>query len=401
VKGLIFILPILFFCGGMQAQPANCTFEKPRVTIHFGAGNVRDINTAIYDYERVPHSCPSDGHYAYSSYMSDCFSGDWFNLAEDHTPGDASGNMLIVNSSYNTGTFFKTTVNALRGGMTYEFGIWLMNVCRITDKCPFPLLPNITIRLQTTSGKTVAQLGTGEVERVPSPRWAQHRTIFTMPASETSLILTMTNSKPGGCGNDFALDDITFRECIIKPKPVAKTPAKKPVVAKKQPTLVKKPQKTTPVTASKPQRVPKLVTTQKDAQPYSAPVVRLKTRAFPPPPPVLTTRANTLAKKIETGSGEININLYDNGQIDGDTISIYHNNVLLVSHARLSAKPISLKIAVDSLQPHHELVMVAENLGSIPPNTSLMIITAGNQRYEVFISSTEQKNAKVILDLKE
>jgi hypothetical protein len=44
--------------------------------------------------------------------------------------------------------------------------------------------------------------------------------------------------------------------------------------------------------------------------------------------------------------------------------------------------------------------MVADNLGSIPPNTSVMIITAGNTRHELFISSTEQKNAKVILDLK-
>jgi hypothetical protein len=45
--------------------------------------------------------------------------------------------------------------------------------------------------------------------------------------------------------------------------------------------------------------------------------------------------------------------------------------------------------------------MVAENLGSIPPNTSLMIVTAGTKRYEVYISSNEQRNAKVILDLKE
>lgn len=45
------------------------------------------------------------------------------------------------------------------------------------------------------------------------------------------------------------------------------------------------------------------------------------------------------------------------------------------------------------LQPPHELVMVANNLGSIPPNTSLMIITANDKRYEVFISSSEQKNA--------
>jgi type IV secretory pathway VirB9-like protein len=45
--------------------------------------------------------------------------------------------------------------------------------------------------------------------------------------------------------------------------------------------------------------------------------------------------------------------------------------------------------------------MVADNLGSIPPNTSLMIVTAKDKRYEVFISSTEQKNARVNIDLKE
>jgi len=81
-------------------------------------------------------------------------------------------------------------------------------------------------------------------------------------------------------------------------------------------------------------------------------------------------------------------------------VSIYHNNRLLVSRRRLSEKPITFRISVNDANPHHELVMVAENLGSIPPNTSLMIVTAGGDRHEVFISSTKQKNAKVVLDLK-
>ena len=401
MRGLILILLlILVFCDRIQAQPANCIFDKPRVTIHFGAGSVRDINTASYNYERVQHYCPSDGHYTYTPYTDDCFRGDWFTLSEDHTPGDASGNMLIVNSSYTAGTFFTTTIGSLRGGKIYEFGVWLMNVCKITDKCPFPLLPNITITLKTAAGKTVAQFGTGEVARVPSPRWTQYRTVFTMPPSETSLILTMTNSRPGGCGNDFAVDDITFRECIIKPNPVTKKVSQRPAVVKKQTAPVKAVAKKV-VPSTPPSKSARVVTPQKPAQSYAAPVVKLKTRAFPPPPPILTSRTNSVARQIETGQGTIEIRLYDNGQIDGDTISIYHNNSLMISHARLSAKPVIFKIAIDSLQPHHELVMVAENLGSIPPNTSLMVVTAGTKRFEVFISSSEQKNAKVIFDLKE
>jgi hypothetical protein len=54
-----------------------------------------------------------------------------------------------------------------------------------------------------------------------------------------------------------------------------------------------------------------------------------------------------------------------------------------------------------SVHSHHELIMIANNLGSIPPNTSLMVTTTKSKRYEVFISSSEQKNAKVIIDLKQ
>lgn len=404
---LIFLLAYLT-CSGLLAQSGDCVFKKPFITIHFGSGNVRDINAGGQgNYERVSNPCPSDGYYTYTNYTSECHSGDWFTL-EDHTPGDNSGNMLLVNSSYTTGVFFKTPVSQLKGGTTYEFGVWIMNVCKITDKCPFPLLPNIVFRLQTPSGKTVAQFGTGEVFRVQAVKWTQYRTVFTMPASETSLMITMINNKPGGCGNDFALDDITFRECVRTP-PTVRTIAKNPVVKKEQPPVVKQapkktttaPPKTTTVPVKQAPRVVKTVAPQKDTQVNNAPAIKVKPVNFPAPPPILKTRENTVVKKIETESGEIKINLYDNGEIDGDTISIYHNNVLLISRARLSASPISLSIPVDRDNPHHELVMVAENLGSIPPNTSLMVVTAAGKRYEVFISSNEQRNAKVILDLKE
>ena len=130
------------------------------------------------------------------------------------------------------------------------------------------------------------------------------------------------------------------------------------------------------------------------------PVVKPANNIFPSAPLVLRNRENALIKRIETEASEIKIDLYDNGEIDGDTISIYHNNTLIKSHMRLSQKPISITIGVNPSQPHHEIIMVAENLGSIPPNTSVMIVTTANNRYQVFISSSEQKNAKVVFDLK-
>ncbi|MEO6455544.1 MAG: hypothetical protein ABIN97_15800 [Ginsengibacter sp.] len=402
MKESVFFLLILPFVLQLKAQPANCEFKQPVITIHFGAGNVRDLNTDVSgNYERIPGSCPNDGYYSYTPYTSDCFGDQWFTLNEDHTPGDISGNMMMVNSSHKIGTFFSITLNGLKGGTTYEFALWLMNVCKISSPCPFPLLPNITILLQTQAGKSVAQFGTGEVVRREEPKWTRYTAFFTTPPSETTLTLIMINNNPGGCGNDFALDDITFRECI-KPTPLVKTiPVTIPPAKQSPVTLKPLPKKPTPVPVTSKPVTEQIIKPKQDSPKYSTPELKPVPPVLPPAPRILTTRENILVKQIETEAGEIRINLYDNGEIDGDTVSIYHNNVQLVAHARLSQKPISLRIAVDPAHPHHELIMVAENLGSIPPNTSLMIITAGTRRYEVFISSSEQKNAKVIFDLKE
>ena len=115
----------------------------------------------------------------------------------------------------------------------------------------------------------------------------------------------------------------------------------------------------------------------------------------PAPPPVLKNRSNELFETITTDAREIVISFYDNGEIDGDTISVYDNNRLLVSKKGLSASPIEVKIRLNEEEPDHEIVMVAENLGSIPPNTALMIVQAGSKRYTLRLSSTEQKNAMV------
>jgi len=113
-------------------------------------------------------------------------------------------------------------------------------------------------------------------------------------------------------------------------------------------------------------------------------------------PKVFLNRENELVKTILTSANEIIINLYDNGSIDNDTVSVYLDKKLVVTKQRLTTNPITLKFILDENNLSHELVMVAENLGEIPPNTSLMVVKAGSKQYEVRITSTEQKNAVVI-----
>jgi hypothetical protein len=112
-------------------------------------------------------------------------------------------------------------------------------------------------------------------------------------------------------------------------------------------------------------------------------------------PPSLTKRKAELVKEIRVDTGNIKVDFYDNGQIDGDTISVYANGMPVVSRKMLTTKPVSVNVRVDMKHLEQELIMVGENLGSIPPNTALMIVTAGNKRYQLYLTSDEQKNAMV------
>jgi hypothetical protein len=66
-----------------------------------------------------------------------------------------------------------------------------------------------------------------------------------------------------------------------------------------------------------------------------------------------------------------------------------------VSHQRLGLRPISLDVKVSLDSPEQEVTMVGENLGTIPPNTALLIVTAGTKRYQLFLASNGKKNAQV------
>lgn len=127
-------------------------------------------------------------------------------------------------------------------------------------------------------------------------------------------------------------------------------------------------------------------------------IIKKVTPKLFPIPKILTERENSLVKTIHIDEKEVQIDYYDNGVIDNDTITVYHNNELVINKGRLSDAPITLKIHLDEKSPIHEIITVAENLGDVPPNTALMVITAGKKRYEVFITSDEKTNAKVVLE---
>jgi len=126
--------------------------------------------------------------------------------------------------------------------------------------------------------------------------------------------------------------------------------------------------------------------------------------AVPAPPvvkPILEKRDNELIKEFTVDHDSISVTLYDNGIVDGDSITLIYNDSILTTHKLLTEKPLTFWIKIKPGSQRNELQMYAENLGSIPPNTALMIIYDGNKRYEVNIKSTEKTNGSVSFRLKE
>ena len=108
-------------------------------------------------------------------------------------------------------------------------------------------------------------------------------------------------------------------------------------------------------------------------------------------------REKVFAIEIPVSGDSIELRFYDNGQVDGDAISLFLNDKLIFENIRLSDKAYSVKLAVKELNSYNELTMVAENLGSIPPNTSYMVATVGDIKYEARLESTEGSSALIRL----
>ena len=181
---------------------------------------------------------------------------------------------------------------------------------------------------------------------------------------------------------------------VAAPKPVVATTAPtKPTIAIVKPIPNPKPEKPIVITEVKKEPIPTMVKTV-DKKPE--PVI-VKT---PPPPTVaekFAARKNVLTSEIPITGDSIEFRFYDNAEVDGDSITIYLNNQLIVTHVRLSEAPYIIKIATADLLAFNDLVMVAENLGSIPPNTAYMEAWSGGIRYTARMESTELSSAMIRL----
>lgn len=112
------------------------------------------------------------------------------------------------------------------------------------------------------------------------------------------------------------------------------------------------------------------------------------------------SREKLFVREIEVSGGPLRLDLYDNGTIDYDSVSVYLNNQLLIPKVKLDHKAIRKTILLDSTLDFNELSMFAENLGMVPPNTAALIIYDGEKRHELILTSDLKRTATIRLRIR-
>ncbi len=209
------ILLIIFFSTSVcfaNAQICSGNLGDPIVNLNFGAGSNPGSPLPATNYTYVTTDCPVDGSYTVRSNTNNCFGNTWHSISSDHT-GNANGYFMLINASVQPSAFYVDTVKGLCPNTTYEFAAWIMNVILPSACNGNANQPNITFSIEKTDGTILQTNTTGNIPSTASPIWVQKAFLFTTTNAVSDVVLRMVNNAPGGCGNDLALDDITFRPC--------------------------------------------------------------------------------------------------------------------------------------------------------------------------------------------
>ena len=207
---LLFLVLVITLTG--NSQLCTGSLGDPVAWITFGTGPSSALPSYNTTYMYVNSTCPNDGQYTLTDLTFGCFGSSWYSVIGDHTPNDANGRYMLVIASEFPGDFFTDTINGLCGNTTYELSAWIMNVQK-SSPCGDPIKPNVTFHISTLAGIELVNYNSGDIPMTDVSIWKQFGTFFTTPSSVESVVIRITNNAPGGCGNDLALDDITFRPC--------------------------------------------------------------------------------------------------------------------------------------------------------------------------------------------
>lgn len=211
---------LLFFASVVNAQ-IGCANETVLWSENFGTGTVPtsspDVTLLVY---QPTETLDIEGTYRIMNSTQQM--PEW-HASADFTSGDVDGKMLVINGEAES--FYQHVITRPTGftdGM-YSMSLYLMNVNTVGTCAPNPLLPIISFRVEylDATNTWVALAGspytTAHVEQSSTPTWLNMGSFFTLASTgnftPTQIRVILSDGTEGGCGNDFAIDDLKFSLC--------------------------------------------------------------------------------------------------------------------------------------------------------------------------------------------
>ena len=206
---------------GVLAQTCTGSLGDPVVDETFGVcTNLIGIGPPLpYGVTSLQYSadpCSEDGDsYGLVTFMRNCHAGTWHNVFQDHT-GNYNGYFMVINGPATPELVYTKTVpgSTLCPNTTYEFAAYIMNILKLTEATQDWVVPNLTFSIESSTGTVLKTITIGDIPETATPTWIQYGTFFTSPSDGSDVLIKLIdNQSLPGNGNDFAVDDITFRPC--------------------------------------------------------------------------------------------------------------------------------------------------------------------------------------------
>ena len=171
----------------------------------------------------LSHGILDDGEYVLATDSQQGFVS-WASIG-DNTTG--TGYMMLINANELDANdsfeeeFYRRTV-PLTANTTFDFLTYAVNVnsqldlefCEDEDPAIGLILPNIRLQIENLAGDVLAFSDTGDIPFQTNPTWQEYSVTFSTDSSTTDVVIVLLNNSFGGCGNDLAIDDITFRVAV-------------------------------------------------------------------------------------------------------------------------------------------------------------------------------------------
>ncbi|MCL1918088.1 MAG: isopeptide-forming domain-containing fimbrial protein [Peptococcaceae bacterium] len=211
--------------SGVIVSPINLIDKADQGTFGtFPAGTVAntgaspnpypDIGTGfVYVLPNPLVVTPNDGQYTLQNIMNNSHSntaGTWWRIA-DHTTGNETGRMMVVNG-YNPGAIIFLDTVSVDPNTYYLFSSWILNLgkqANLTD-------PQLGVEILDSAGNILysATLGALIPKNFNEPEWLQIGTAL-YSQDNTSLTVLFISMGPAATGNDYAIDDIALQKVDI------------------------------------------------------------------------------------------------------------------------------------------------------------------------------------------